>query len=103
MLLVSDCSRHCSFKMNVTISSNWSPSGSLSITPVPDIDEVDLDDLRAEACVMLTPVKEDERGELTVDGPVSAVLLITDAPRWEVLAMTGYLFSAQGRKTNHQR
>ena len=89
--------------MNVTISSNWSPSGSLSITPVPDIDEVDFDDLRAEACVMLTPVKEDERGELTLNGPVSAVLLITDAPRWEVLAMTGYLFSVQGRKTNHQR
>ena len=78
-------------------------SEDASLTPVSDIDEVDLDDLRAEACVMLTPVKEDERGELTVDGPVSAVLLITDAPRWEVLAMTGYLFSVQGRKTNHQR
>ena len=83
--------------MSVSLSSNWSQSsGSLSITPVPDLDQIDLEDLTADSCVLLSPGERDERGELTVTGPVSAVLLITDTPRWEVLAMTGYLFSVQG-------
>ena len=84
--------------MSLSLSTNWSQSsGSLSISSVPDIDQIDLEDLTAESCVLLSPGEEDQRGELTVTGPVSSVLLITDTPRWEVLAMTGYLFSVQGQ------
>ena len=84
--------------MNVSITSSWSQSnGALRLSSVPDIDAVELGEISADCCVLLTPGKEGERGELTITGPVRAILLITDTPRWEVLANTGYLFSAQGR------
>ena len=84
--------------MNVSITSSWSQSnGSLSLTSVADIEDVELGEISADSCVLLTPGQEGERGELNITGPVRAVLLITDSPRWEVLANTGYLFSAQGR------
>ena len=96
MLFVSDFS--LSFKMNVGISSNWSQStGVLSIAPVSDIGDVDLEDLTPQSCVLLSPSSQDQRGELTITGPVTAILLVTDAPRWEVLANLGYLFSVNGK------
>ena len=84
--------------MNVSISSNWrQTTGSLSLAKVCDIDDVDPEDLSAESCVLLTHPIEDERGELIITGSVSAILLITDAPRWEVLGNLGYLFSVHGK------
>ena len=85
--------------MSVSITSSWAQShGALSLAPVADIESVELGQISADSCVLLTPSEEDQRGELTVTGPVLALLLITDTPRWEVLANTGYLFSAQGRE-----
>ena len=96
VFLVSDCS--LSFQMSVGISSSWSQSnGALSLASVSDIDDVELGEISADSCVLLTPGQEGGRGELRITGPVLAILLITDSPRWEVLASTGYLFSAQGR------
>ena len=96
-LTVSDCS--LSFKMSVSITSSWSQSnGPLRLASVADIDVVELGEISADSCVLLTRGQEEERGELTITGPVRAVLLLTDSPRWEVLANTGYLFSAQGRQ-----
>ena len=85
--------------MNVSITSSWAQShGALSLAPVADIDSVDLGEVTADCCVLLSPGEEGQRGELSITGPVLAVILITDSPRWEVLANTGYLFSSQGRQ-----
>ena len=75
-------------------------SGTLTCSTVSTLESVSLDSVSPDSCVHISSENSDTRGEVVITATSSAALsgflLVTDCPRWEIVAGLQYLTSVQG-------
>jgi len=87
--------------MEVEVTTHWQiVTGSLTCTTVPSLENFSFDSVNPDSCVYISSDSSEQRGEilLAVKGSsaISEFLVITDCPRWEIVAGLQYLTSVQG-------
>ena len=66
----------------MNISTNWKQSnGQLSIKTVANIEDVNLEEMTPESCVLLSHLEDDDRCEIQFTGGVASITLVTDCQR----------------------